>query len=86
MSYHDRLLLDWETPVADENADANITVVTTAEQFQAAVAAGVQDIQLENHVDLSNLNLPSQSYSARGPSVLGDVKPSTRSIRVSSLV
>lgn len=73
--------LPYDFPPADEDADANITVVRTAAQLQAAVVAGAQDIEIQEHLDLSDLNLPMDD-SGWGLSVLGTVKPSTRSVRV----
>lgn len=65
--------------------DANVTIVSTAAQFQAAIMEGAQDIQLRSHIDLSNLAL---AYANGNISLvltaLGDVRASTRSIQVCS--
>ena len=77
-----RNLLDASIAVAPASADADVTVVSNAEEFQAAVMFGVQDIELRAHVDLTELALAFNSDDSRSPTVLGGVKPSTRSIRV----
>lgn len=80
-------LAEWaasdDFPPAGQDADANVTVVRTAAQLQAAVVAGAQDIEVQQHIDLSDLNLPNDE-SGWSAAVLGIVKPSTRSIRVPS--
>eukprot|EP00892_Ulva_mutabilis_P005772 jgi/Ulvmu1/3567/UM167_0001.1 len=63
------------------SAAADITVVTTAAQFQAAVMSGAQDIELREHLDLGSLALAFNSNTSLSATVLGDVKASTRSIR-----
>ena len=68
--------------VASPDADANITTVLTAEEFQAALMAGVQDILIEAHLDLTDLPLAYNANRSNIATALGDIKPSTRSIRV----
>eukprot|EP00892_Ulva_mutabilis_P005912 jgi/Ulvmu1/3693/UM017_0110.1 len=76
-----RALMDTGVVAASPDAVADITVVSTAEQLQAAVMSGAQDIELRAHVDLSDLALAFTSNTSLVPTVLGEVKPSTRSIR-----
>lgn len=77
-----RRLLDTATPTAAADALADITVVTTAAQLQAAMMTGAQDILLRAHVDLTDMALATNSNTSMVSTVLGDTKPSTRSIRV----
>ena len=77
-----RNLMDASNSVAPASADAEITVVSTAKEFQAAVMSGAQDIELRAHVDLTDLALAFNSNVSFTSTVLGDIKPSTRSIRV----
>ena len=76
--------MDGSIPVTPATADAFITVVNTAEEFQAAVMAGAQDIELRAHVDLTDLALAFNSNVSLTVTrtVLGEIKASTRSIRV----
>lgn len=83
--WHTRNLLDARDDSADAVNDADITVVTTAEQLQAVIIAGALDIQLRGHVDLTGLPLAQSTgdlelqYFA---TALGGVRASTRSIQV----
>ena len=77
-----RNLMDASIPVTPASAEANITVVSSAREFQAAVMAGAQDIELRAHVDLTDLALAFNSNASLPATVLGEIKPSTRSIRV----
>jgi hypothetical protein len=53
----------------------HVTVVTTAIEFQQAVAAGEAHIEIRAHLDLSDLEL-------LGPFILGDIPPTVQSIQV----
>lgn len=64
------------------SAPADITVVTTAKQLQAAMMSGAQDILIRAHLEFANVTLAAHFNTSLTPTVLGDVKPSTRSIRV----
>lgn len=81
-----RSLLDARDTQAGAAADADVTIVSTAAQLQAAIMEGAQDIQLRSHIDLSTLPLAFMN----GPknslvlTTLGDVRASTRSIQVCS--
>lgn len=77
-----RHLMDASIPIAPANADADITVVITAQEFQAALTSGAQDVELRAHVDLTEMALAFNSNVSLTATVLGDIKPSTRSIRV----
>lgn len=77
-----RNLMDASIPVAPSSADADVTVVSSGREFQAAVMAGAQDIELRAHVDLTDLPLAFNSNVSQEATVLGEIKPSTRSIRV----
>ena len=77
-----RNLMDASIPVTPASADADVTVVNNAREFQAAVMADAQDIELRAHVDLTDLALAFNSNVSRAATVLGEIKPSTRSIRV----
>ena len=79
-AHHTRHVLD---VAADD--EANITAVRSATELQAAIMFGAQDIVIQEHVDISDLNLAFNANSSRSRTVLGEVKPSTRSIRVLSL-
>lgn len=65
---------------------ADITVVTTPRELQAAVSAGVLDIQIEAHLDLSAEGGLALAYYVRsersGSAVLAHIGGATRSIRV----
>lgn len=74
--------MDANAAEAASNADANITVASNAAEFQAAMVYGAQDIELRAHLDVDNLALAYNSDTSLPATVLGDVKPSTRSIRV----
>lgn len=67
---------------ADGVGPANITVVRTAREFQAAFTSGAQDVQIRGHLDLASLALAFHSRGTQPPTVLGDSSPATRSIRV----
>lgn len=67
-------------------ADANITTVSTAEEFQAALMAGVPDILIAEHLDLSDMQLAFNSNTSFVATALGDVKFSTRAIRVRCVI
>ena len=71
--------------VSTSEADPDITVVRTGAQLQAAVMDGAQDILIQEHLDLSDLNLAFNANHSRDRTTLGEVKPATRSIRVFSL-
>eukprot|EP00892_Ulva_mutabilis_P005989 jgi/Ulvmu1/3762/UM175_0010.1 len=63
-------------------AAANITVVSSAAQFQAAVTAGAQDIVLDSHIDLAQVALAySNDPAPRVHTALRYLRASTRSIR-----
>ena len=79
-AHHTRHVLD---VAADD--EANITAVRSATELQAAIMFGAQDIVIQEHVDISDLNLAFNANSSRSRTVLGEVKLSTRSIRVLSL-
>ena len=81
---HARHILDADV-VSPSEADPDITAVRTAAELQAAIMQGVQDILIQDHLDLSDLNLAFNANRSRERTVLGEVKPSTRSIRVLSL-
>lgn len=72
-----------DSPAAEADADAEITVVSTARELQAALASGAQDVEVRAHLDLSDLALAHTSNTTLVSTALGDVKPSTRSVRVS---
>eukprot|EP00892_Ulva_mutabilis_P005913 jgi/Ulvmu1/3694/UM017_0111.1 len=78
---HSRGLLQTNVVAASPDADADITVVSTATQFQAAMMSGAQDIELREHLDLSGLALAFTSNVSLPPTALGEVKATTRSIR-----
>ena len=77
-----RNLMDASIAATTFGTVADVTVVSTAREFQAAVMAGAQDIELRAHVDLTDLALAFNSNVSRAATVLGEIKPSTRSIRV----
>ena len=79
-----RNLMDASIQVTPPSADADVTLVRNAREFQAAVMAGAQDIEVRAHVDLTDLALAfNSSVDVSQPlTVLGKMKPSTRSIRV----
>eukprot|EP00892_Ulva_mutabilis_P007594 jgi/Ulvmu1/5206/UM216_0001.1 len=72
--------------LASAEADADITVVATTAQLQAAIAAGDQDIELRAHLDLSDVPLSSTGNQSEVSTVLRSVLPSTRSIRGNCLM
>lgn len=63
--------------LADDAPLVGITVVETALQFSAAVAAGAEHIEVQGHMDLTSLE-PS------GDTVLGTLPSTVKSIRVCS--
>ena len=77
-----RNLMDASILVASASANADITVVSNALEFQAAVMSGSQDIELRAHVDLTDMALALNTDVSLPATVLGEIKPSTRSIRV----
>ena len=77
-----RRMLDTTDITAAAQAAADITVVTTARELQAAIAEGAQDILIRSHLDFSEIPLPFDGEQSGGHTVLPDVKASTRSIRV----
>lgn len=82
---HARQLLDTEAPFpASASAAADVTVVTSARQLQAAVDSGAQDILVRAHLDLTGIPLALQPAAnvSRVATVLAQIRPSTRSIRV----
>ena len=81
-----RSLLDARDTQTAAVVDADINIVSTAAQFQAAIMEGAQDIELRSHVDLSELALAFTSGSSSLVlTALGDVRASTRSIRVCTI-
>lgn len=73
---------------ASADAEANITVVTTGRELQAAIDAGAQDILIREHLDLTGVPLSllsdreGQSSTIKFAPVLREVRASTQSIRV----
>jgi hypothetical protein len=53
-----------------------VTVVTTAQELQEAVVAGKPHIEIQDHLDLTSLEL------SNGPGLLGKIPSTTKSIRV----
>ena len=70
-------------PASDrrEAVKANITVVRTGYDFQAAVSSGSQDVEIRSHLDLTQLT-PDHFDQIPSSEVLKGVAPTTRSIRV----
>lgn len=84
--FRGRALQDARSRDVTASAEANITVVITVDQLQAAVMAGVRDIQIRAHLDLSDMPPAYHAYTVTAfASVLGDIYPSTRSIQVRML-
>ena len=75
-------MLDTTDATAAAQAAADVTVVKTARELQAAISDGAQDILIQSHLDFSELPLPFDGEYSGADTVLPDVKASTRSIRV----
>lgn len=66
---------------------ANVTVVTTAQQLQEAIAAGKEHIEIRQHLDLTTLHIVESDGKTpidEDDAILGAVPPSVKSIRVSN--
>ena len=64
----------------------DVKVVATAAAFQDAVVDGWAHIEVQAHLDLTGLSLAYNSNTSMIPTTLGDVKGSTRTIRVRFVV
>ena len=74
-----RRMLDTADVTASAQEAADITVVKTARELQAAITDGAQDILIQSHLDFSELPL---AETTPAHTVLSNVRGSTRSIRV----
>lgn len=75
-------MLDSTADMVSAQAAADITVVNSARELQAAISDGAQDIVIRNHLDFSKLPLAFDGEATRAHTVLPDVNANTRSIRV----
>lgn len=82
--HHAGHLLDADV-MATAAEEPDIIAVRTAAALQAAIMYGAQDVVIQEHVDLTDLNLAFHGNSRPPSTVLGDVNASTRSIRVLTL-
>lgn len=56
-----------------------VTVVTTAEALQQAVLVGKEHIEIQAHLDLTELDYPAEAWNG----LLGSIPTTVKSIRVS---